>query len=42
MVDSPEWMQELQFLKQELRDRLNARCGRTVVRTIFVALDQDR
>ena len=40
LVDSPEWMQELQFLKHDLRERLNARLGRPVVRTIFVALDQ--
>ena len=38
-VDSPEWMQELQFLKHELRTRLNARLGRAVVRDIFLALD---
>ena len=38
-VDSPEWMQELQFLKHELRDRLNARLGRPVVRDVFLALE---
>ena len=37
-VDSAEWMQELQFLKYELRDRLNARLGRTAVRDIFLVL----
>ena len=37
-VDSPEWMQELQFLKRDLRDRLNARLGRTVVRDLFLVL----
>ncbi len=37
-VDTPEWMQELQFLKHELRDRLNARLGRTAVRSLFVVL----
>ena len=39
IVDSPEWMQEVQFLKHELRERLNARLGRPVVRAIFVALE---
>ena len=38
-VDSPEWMQELQFLKHELRERLNARLGRQVVRDVFLTLD---
>jgi len=38
-VDSAEWMQELQFLKHELRERLNARLGRAVVRDVFLALD---
>jgi predicted nucleic acid-binding Zn ribbon protein len=37
-VDSPEWMQELQFLKHELRERLNARLGRPAVRELFVVL----
>jgi predicted nucleic acid-binding Zn ribbon protein len=37
-VDSAEWMQELQFLKHELRDRLNARLGRRAVREVFLAL----
>jgi len=37
-VDSPEWMQELQFLKIELRDRLNARLGRSAVRDVFLVL----
>ena len=37
-VDSAEWMQELQFLKHELRERLNARLGRPAVRTLFVVL----
>jgi predicted nucleic acid-binding Zn ribbon protein len=40
-VDSPLWMQELQFLKHELRDRLNARAGRAVVRDVFVVLASD-
>ena len=38
-VDSPEWMQELQFLKYELRDRLNARLGRDAIRDVFVGLE---
>ena len=38
-VDSVEWMQELQFLKHELRERLNARLGRHVVREIYLVLD---
>ena len=38
-VDSPEWMQELQFLKHELRERLNARLGRTAVRDVFLVLE---
>jgi predicted nucleic acid-binding Zn ribbon protein len=37
-VDSPEWMQELQFLKHELRERLNARLGRSAVRDVFLVL----
>jgi len=38
-VDSPEWMQELQFLKHELRERLNARLGRHVLRDVFLVLE---
>ena len=37
-VDSAEWMQELQFLKRDLRDRLNARLGRRAVRDVFLVL----
>jgi predicted nucleic acid-binding Zn ribbon protein len=37
-VDSAAWMQELQFLKHDLRDRLNARLGRVVVREVFVVV----
>jgi predicted nucleic acid-binding Zn ribbon protein len=37
-ADGSEWVQELQFLKHELRDRLNARLGRPVVRDVFVVL----
>ena len=41
-VDSPEWMVEVQFLKQDLRQRLNAALGRSVVRDIFLVLGGDR
>ena len=37
-VDAPEWMQELQFQKQDLRDRLNARIGRPAVRDLYLLL----
>jgi predicted nucleic acid-binding Zn ribbon protein len=37
-VDNATWMQELQFLKRELRERLNARLGRSVVREVFLVL----
>jgi predicted nucleic acid-binding Zn ribbon protein len=37
-VDSAEWMVEIQFLKHDLRERLNARLGRAVVRDVFVVL----
>ena len=37
-VDSVEWMHQLQFLKHEIRDRLNARLGRTGVREVFLVL----
>jgi predicted nucleic acid-binding Zn ribbon protein len=40
-VDSAEWMQELQFLKHEVRARLNARLERRAVRDIFVVLSSD-
>ncbi|HZP42383.1 MAG TPA: DUF721 domain-containing protein [Candidatus Binatia bacterium] len=40
-VDSSEWMQELQFSKHELRERLNARLGRAAVRDIFLVLATD-
>ena len=38
-VDGAEWMQELQFLKHDLCERLNARCGRDIVRDIFLVLE---
>src|SRR5215470_8394471 len=34
-VATHSWMQELQFMKQALRDRLNARLGAELVRDIF-------
>jgi predicted nucleic acid-binding Zn ribbon protein len=37
-VDGAEWMHELQYLKAELRTRLNERLGRPAVREIFLAL----
>ena len=40
-VDSAEWMQELQFHKRELRERLNARLGRTALRDVFLVLAAD-
>ena len=37
-VDSPMWMVELQFLKHDLRQRLNAAVGRNAVRDVFLVL----
>jgi Dna[CI] antecedent, DciA len=37
-VDGAEWMHELQYLKADLRTRLNERLGRSAVREIFLAL----
>jgi predicted nucleic acid-binding Zn ribbon protein len=37
-VDGAEWMHELQYLKQELRGRLNERLGRAAIREIFLVL----
>lgn len=37
-VDGVEWMHELQYLKADLRTRLNARLGRAAVREVFLAL----
>jgi len=37
-VEGAEWMHELQYLKQELRGRLNDRLGRTAIREIFLVL----
>jgi predicted nucleic acid-binding Zn ribbon protein len=38
-VDSPVWMQELQFLKESIRAQLNVRVGSEVVSDIFFVLD---
>ena len=37
-VEGAEWMQELQYLKQDLRARLNDRLGRAAIREIFLVL----
>jgi predicted nucleic acid-binding Zn ribbon protein len=37
-VDGTEWMHELQYLKGDLRTRLNARLGRAAVRDLFLVL----
>ncbi len=37
-VDDVEWMHELQYLKHDLRSRLNQRLERPAVRTVFLAL----
>ena len=34
-VDSAAWMQELQFLKEGLRERLNQRLGEPLIRDIY-------
>ncbi len=34
-VDSPTWMQELQFQKESMRDRLNQRLGEPLIRDIY-------
>jgi predicted nucleic acid-binding Zn ribbon protein len=34
-VSSAAWMQELQFMKEEIRERLNARLGEELVRDIY-------
>jgi len=34
-VSSAAWMQELQFMKEEIRERLNARLGAELVRDIY-------
>ena len=37
-VDDSTWMQELQFLKHDLRARVNAALERTAVREVFLVL----
>jgi predicted nucleic acid-binding Zn ribbon protein len=37
-VDGVEWMHELQYLKHDLRARLNDRLGRAAVRELFLVL----
>jgi len=37
-VDGTEWMHELQYLKGDLRTRLNTRLGRAAVRDLFLVL----
>jgi predicted nucleic acid-binding Zn ribbon protein len=41
-VDSPVWMQELQFLKETIRTKLNTRIGREVIADLFFILDGSR
>lgn len=38
-VDSPVWMQELQFLKESIRTQLNTRAGADIVSDLFFILD---
>lgn len=40
-VDGPDWMHELHFMKAQLRERLNARLGRPVIRDLFFVLASD-
>ena len=40
-VDSAEWMHELHYLKQDLRERLNTRLGRPALRELFLVLAGD-
>lgn len=41
-VDGPEWMQELRYLKRELRERLNATVTGAPVRDLFFVLAGSR
>jgi predicted nucleic acid-binding Zn ribbon protein len=41
-VDSPVWMQELQFLKDSIRTQLNMRAGAEVVTDLFFVLEGAR
>jgi predicted nucleic acid-binding Zn ribbon protein len=38
MVDGPEWMHELQYVKRELCDKLNQRLGSPVIRDVYLVL----
>jgi predicted nucleic acid-binding Zn ribbon protein len=38
MVDGPEWMHELQYVKRDVCERLNARLGSRPVRDIYLVL----
>jgi predicted nucleic acid-binding Zn ribbon protein len=39
MVDGPEWMHELQYVKREVCAKLNARLGGSVVRDVYLVLE---
>jgi predicted nucleic acid-binding Zn ribbon protein len=41
-VDSAVWMQELQFLKESIREQLNGKVGADVVSDLFFVLDGSR
>jgi len=41
-VANSTWMQELQFLKDDIRSRLNQRLGAPIVREIFLLLGSSR
>lgn len=41
-VDGPDWIHELRFLAEDLRARMNARLGRTVVRDLYFVLAGER
>ena len=38
MVDGPEWMHELQYVKRDLCEKLNQRLGSSVVRDVYLVL----
>jgi len=42
VVDGPDWIHELRFRADELRERLNARLGRPVVRDLYFVLAGER
>ena len=41
-VDGSAWMQEIAFLKDEIRERLNRRAGASLVREIFLVVGRVR